>query len=468
MQGMKTMKSSGIPAVGVGGRRVIPMALSAAGAILGIGLLAAANLYIVQRGHREYLHVAVAQSLLEQGRLLARQLAAEPAVSEGVAGAVQWQEFSRFVRSLMQFNKGLEYVSVAEGGVILYHHSMGPGSATVGLPRDARGEVSVGRQILVSGAETIPVLTFTARVTDAGGIARSVQVALRRDVLDREREAPHAAMTQMYKLSLATISVSFALCVVLVAWLINREVRRDVLRRRQEHLAFAGAMANGIFHDFRNPMSALRLDLQLLKREVDRGAGLRTDRVSDLAERARKTLDRLDAILKEFLHISRPDPVMGSTDLNDCLRDGLDLLSARFVRSGVNLKAELTDEPLAVAGMPTGLKRAVVNVLVNAEQVSPAGSTVRVRSGRVHGQAVVEIMDEGPGVSRADRERIFEMFVSDKPGGMGLGLALARTAIESSGGTIEVDESPGGGARFTIRVPLWTRAARPDGEREGG
>ena len=83
--------------------------------------------------------------------------------------------------------------------------------------------------------------------------------------------------------------------------------------------------------------------------------------------------------------------------------------------------------------------------------------TVTVQTRREHDQAIVTVSDEGPGIPRADRGRIFEIFFSRRPGGTGIGLALAKTAVENCGGAIDVETpSSGKGSRFVIRIPMRT------------
>ena len=99
-------------------------------------------------------------------------------------------------------------------------------------------------------------------------------------------------------------------------------------------------------------------------------------------------------------------------------------------------------------------------LLDNATRLSPSGTTVSLDMGRRDGLAWVSVADHGPGVALADRVRIFEPFARTAAGhrqravGTGLGLAVAHTIIERHHGTITVDDEPGGGARFTVSLPL--------------
>jgi signal transduction histidine kinase len=108
---------------------------------------------------------------------------------------------------------------------------------------------------------------------------------------------------------------------------------------------------------------------------------------------------------------------------------------------------------MEVTGRSVALKRALINVLTNAKQASPSGGTVTVSTRREDGYAVVVIEDEGPGIPEPEKNRIFDMFVSGKPGGVGLGLYLAKAAVESNRGKITAENRVEGGARFVIRLP---------------
>jgi len=215
-------------------------------------------------------------------------------------------------------------------------------------------------------------------------------------------------------------------------------------------------MAGSIIHDFRNPMSAMRLDAQLLQHETAKGPAGRPERLMDLANRITQTIDRMDTLLGEFLVVYKPDAVTRERfDLNTGVQDCFELVKHRFAKAGIRFVLKLSPTPLYVQGYPVQFKRALSNVLNNAEHFSPVDSTVTVQTWREHDKAIVTVTDEGPGIPRADRNRIFEIFFSRRPGGTGIGLALSKTAVENCGGTIDVETpSSGKGSRFVIRIPM--------------
>ncbi|MEI8351848.1 MAG: HAMP domain-containing sensor histidine kinase [bacterium] len=435
-------------------RRTYPLFLLVCLLIGMIAVLAAVNLWYLQRLHSRSLHETATRSVLDLGAELVRTLASQPVVQSAKDDPSRWTEFGRLVRSLKGAEPSLHYVNVNEGNVTLYHEDTSV--VTHDAPTGTKaGEVRVGRKILAAGRELVPVLTFTAVIPDVGGQERVVQIALRREAVQQREEQAGRLLEIMFRLSVITLTVALGLAGVFGVWVLRQEMERQRRRRDEEHLAFAGLLADGIIHDVRNPMSSLRLDIQLLEKEAGKGSEGRLERISELAARARNTMDRVDLVMREFLYVSRPgarDPER--FDVNACVQDCVTLLGPRFESADVILECRLDPGPLEVTGQAVAVKRAVINVLTNAKQVSTTGGRVTLTTRRDGHQAVLDIEDEGPGIQESHRTRIFEMFVTGRPDGTGLGLYLARAAVENSGGTIAAANRPQGGARFTIRLPL--------------
>jgi heavy metal sensor kinase len=186
-------------------------------------------------------------------------------------------------------------------------------------------------------------------------------------------------------------------------------------------------------------------------------------------------VDRMTNLVDALLRLSHGDT--GGVRLS---RKRLDLGQlAREVASSLGILAEErsqkvtldTADGLLVSCDRLVLREAIANVLDNAIKYGPVGSTVTIRAQRLDSQALLAIVDEGPGIPAEHRERVFHRFFrvdearSRDRGGAGLGLAIAKWAVEIHGGQITVSERDGGGAEFRILLPLAQRVEVPDEQR---
>ena len=436
------------------------LTLLAAAIVLLVAALAGGSLWILRDMHNQLAHATATRAVLDRGSLIAGYLARQAATFPSDTDTSDWNRFSDVVRSLHTVESGIQYVSIARDGVVVFHEQPG-GLPTPGSDADAKESVTpppdlrLIRRLIDVGTNMVPVVVFAAPIHMADGVPASMEVGLRRETVGREEQSAAASIRSIFRLSLATILLSFGICAALIVWIMRREAARLRQRREEEHLAFSGILANGIVHDFRNPMSALKLDVQMMQREANRGADARMDRLSHLATRVTQTVERMDSIFQEFLYLSRPatdkrEPI----DLNTLVRECIDMTMPRFEQAGVRPELELPETGPRVIASVSALRRALINVIINAEQFSPKAGTVTVRVVRDGGTAHVDIMDQGPGIARGEQKRVFDMFVSTRPEGTGLGLFLARTAIERSGGSIRIMEPSRRGSWFRITLPL--------------
>jgi len=438
------------------------MTLLTVALVLLIATAAGAALWMLHLVYHRSAQFSAARSVRETARLITTEIANHPAARSSGDDKTDWRDFSRLIRSFHKIEGGLQEVSVAHEGVIVFQEQVGafenagvPSPVAAQPPADP-ADVRIGRELLVAGNRTLPLITFMSDVPCADGKTNRIKIGIKRDAVLRQQSTPAGVMTDMFRVSLAVVVAAFSVCAALVVWMMRRDAAVEKKRRLMEHLTFAGTLANGIAHDFRNPMSSLRLDVQMLRKEAARETGaISTPRIVELSARAIGTIDRMDKVFQEFLFLSKPSAAANERiGLDVCIRDCTDLLASRFEQAGVKLSLEPAGEGVAVVCSPSALKRALVNVLTNALQFSTAGGEVTVRAFANRGNAVIEVLDHGPGIPPADMKRVFEMFVSGRPGGTGLGLALARTAVENCGGSIEAENRAGGGACFRISLPL--------------
>lgn len=225
--------------------------------------------------------------------------------------------------------------------------------------------------------------------------------------------------------------------------------------REQERQAFLGTIATGLAHELRNPLSTMRMHLQLLEEDWARPVTEREERALKRLRGLLHEVDRLEKILHGFLKFAmeqRLDRV--DIDVAALLRELGEFLRPRFEAAGVEL-AVRAPPGLPVLRADVGLVRqALMNLLINALEAMPRGGRVVVEAANDRGHLVLRVADTGPGLPRELGQRVWDLYTSTKPSGTGLGLPMARKIVHEHGGTIEATSAPEGGAVFTIRLPL--------------
>lgn len=426
--------------------------------VLIIAVLTGGSLLVLERLHREVAHRSAARNALDQGRLIATHLATQPIIKKEDPTSDEWADFCRQIHALAAIESGIQYVSVSHSNVVVYHEQLREetkGEPLPGLPPPPCPDtITMRPTVLQMGDSTMPVVVFSADFTTEKGHHRHVEVGIDRRTLNEQRKAADLAVSSMFKLSLLAIAIAFGACSLLLAWAGRREWRRIEQRRAEEHLAFSGVLANGIVHDFRNPMSSMRLDVQMLERAANKPTDeMDVEKVGRLATRIRTTMERLDKVFQEFLYISQPSTdERQPLDLGTCVADCIAMIDGRLEQAGVRVHTDIP-HGLSVLVYEASLRRALINVLTNAEQFSERGSEISVSVREQESTVELLVSDSGPGISAEMQPQLFDMFATARPGGTGLGLFLAKAAIERSGGSIDVETTGPGGTTILIRLP---------------
>jgi signal transduction histidine kinase len=248
------------------------------------------------------------------------------------------------------------------------------------------------------------------------------------------------------------------------------EVRRQSERAQlAESLQQIGELAAGVAHELRNSLATLKGYLSLIDRDARRArtAGPTSDAapVADYVAEMRREADHLQRVLEDFLSFARPGTVrLEAVDLRRVLARA----AADPVLADADVRLDLPapgPEPgpeagaLPLSGDPQLLERAFRNLLHNAAQASresAAGPVVEVSAAAGDGELEVTVADRGPGVPPEVRERLFQPFASGRPGGVGLGLALARRIVVLHGGRLELADREGGGTVARVSLPAGT------------
>lgn len=231
-----------------------------------------------------------------------------------------------------------------------------------------------------------------------------------------------------------------------------RETMADIERSRQ--MAAVGEFASQIAHEIRNPLTSIKLNMQKLERSA------RAGRMPGEAERpleiTLREIDRLDRVVHGVLQLGRARASSRAhVNLGRVVAQTADVARPQLERRGVQLQLRGVGEADGpeIHGDANLLSGALLNVMLNAGEASPAGGVVQVDLERNGAAARVRVRDSGPGIPLDQRARVFEPFYTTKASGTGLGLALAQRTVEEHGGTIRV-EDVARGASFVIELPL--------------
>ncbi len=232
-------------------------------------------------------------------------------------------------------------------------------------------------------------------------------------------------------------------------------------RREKERTAIRTALLAAVSHDLRTPLAGIKAGASALRSPALR---LSTEDQQELLQQIEASADRLQALVDNLLDLSRLDagavePRIQPVALDEVVPRALSGLPADRFELAVPEAVPLV---LADEGL---LERALGNVLENAVRYSPQGDTVSVSAAAFPDQVVVRVADRGPGVPDARKPDIFRAFqrLGDAPAGqgLGLGLAVARGFVEACGGTLEAEDTPGGGLTLVVSLTAAPAPALP-------
>jgi PAS domain S-box-containing protein len=243
--------------------------------------------------------------------------------------------------------------------------------------------------------------------------------------------------------------------------------------RRGERLAALGQMALALAHEIRNPLGAIRGVAQLLGDELGGASAFREHIAVMLAE-----IDRVNRVMEALLDLGRPLTFsFRPVNLHELLERVCLLAEPTARAQGIVLVRRYDPSLPALWADPDRLVQVLQNLVQNGIEAMPGGGrltlTTRVSLDAVYGRvdagagprplAEVQVADEGEGIPAALLDRVFDPFVTTKPRGLGLGLALAHRIVEEHRGALRVASTPGKGTTFSCYLPIATGPAAGEG-----
>ena len=247
----------------------------------------------------------------------------------------------------------------------------------------------------------------------------------------------------------------------------------ETVQRLMDQYAEIARLAGGLAHEIKNPLSTIRLNMQLLAEDVlpESEVG-EAPILSPEQQRAAKRIaavqrecTRLQDLLEDFLNYAKVRRVaLEPRDVNAEIAEALDFFEPEADAARVELVRYLDPDLPTVRLDREAFRGALTNLLLNAVQAMPDGGQIVAQTRGLGDRVAVYLIDTGVGMDDATAGRMFEAFFSTKPGGSGLGLPTTAKLIEAHGGTITVESELGQGTKFAIELPAVPRLATSTGD----
>ena len=232
----------------------------------------------------------------------------------------------------------------------------------------------------------------------------------------------------------------------------NELLRREVTQS-EKHKAVA-ALASGIAHEVRNPLTALKTFYEHFPEKKND-----PEFIAKFTQIAGKEIGRIEGLIQQLLDFAKPSPPsFRETDVNRLIEETLDLIANKLRSNNIKVNCTLYPKPCPLNIDANQIKQALLNILLNAIDAMPSGGQLTVASlvSRISSLEtfVITIADTGNGIAKEDLPHIFEPFFSKKASGTGLGLAITQGIIQEHNGKLKVTSTVNQGTTFTIELPI--------------
>jgi signal transduction histidine kinase len=230
------------------------------------------------------------------------------------------------------------------------------------------------------------------------------------------------------------------------------------VQRLMDQYTEIARLAGGLAHEIKNPLSTIRLNMELLAEDLGEAQTPVQRRAAKRIDIVRRECQRLQSLLDDFLNFAKVRRLhLEPSDLNHQIDDVLDFFAPEAAEAGVEIVRYLDPDLPRVLIDREAFRQALLNLIINAKQAMPDGGQLIVRTASEGDTVALYLIDTGCGMDEHTASRMFETFFSTKPGGSGLGLPTTQKIIAALGGRISVQSEVGRGTQFTIELPVPAR-----------
>ena len=232
----------------------------------------------------------------------------------------------------------------------------------------------------------------------------------------------------------------------------NRALEAKV--RESQYLSHLGKLSSGVAHEIRNPLNFIGLAVDHLDTLTRAASPDAEHERRKLIARIREEIGRLNDLVTNFIMYGRPPEVQRApVRIPELLEGVLRMAQERLLANGITCRTDFRDGDEVMVD-PDMLRRAALNLVVNAIEAMPGGGELRVSSeARKDGRYVIVVEDTGVGIEETNRGKIFEPYFTTKASGLGLGLILTKKIVDAHDGEIRVESEPGKGTRIQVMLP---------------
>jgi two-component system sensor histidine kinase HydH len=234
--------------------------------------------------------------------------------------------------------------------------------------------------------------------------------------------------------------------------MLKRFLELKVREGAEAQLKSIGMMAASLAHEIRNPLGAMKGLTQLAQEDLPPDHAVQPQLQTVVSEAER--LERLVTDLLDFAHAKELQ--ISQFELAELLSNLRSMLESRLQTSKVELHFPSNIAPMHVRSDPAGLRQILLNVLMDAIDATSEGGAVELTATRNENDnsILIRVDDSGKGLGQNKPDELFQPFVTTKARGTGLGLSISKQIAEKLGGTLQLENLPGGGARCSIRLPI--------------
>ncbi len=258
-----------------------------------------------------------------------------------------------------------------------------------------------------------------------------------------------------FVLILVLLGISGSASVYVIFLLERRHAKRvrgfEKELEMKERLVSLGKLASGMAHEIRNPLNAMSISIQRLKREFA-PAHDKKDEYNQFLDITRSELARIDRIVEEFLLSTKSNVPFVDESIYNIIQEVVIILKEKAGSKGVDIAVRV-DKNVVIPAQKDRLKQAFYNIILNGIEAVERGGHIEVSSSVKDGRAEISIVDTGVGVGEAELQKIFDYYYTTKDKGIGLGLPISYMIVKDHGGDIRAHSELNKGTTFLISLP---------------